>query len=667
MGVRFITARTRSTTFHHEEQGAMRTFHGRAWVRFLVALSATVAVGCGGDDEGGDTDDGSEVPEQPKQVIDLVVDASRDGVPDASDPLDQDHQLDWNAEFGASFLVNIDDDDLDGIRDFEDDPPRVNGDSDLADMARFLLAPWPEAPDGTVALIDMVDAAGQLDWLAADNVRIWVKGLDGNWYPSFGAMGACGAEGNPCTPTPNGTFQVQELRAGLEFAIEGRRFRTSTAPESYSGELGLRLTVVDATGKPVATEQNPTGTDQVKLRVAPWILFGNLSPFDQPGARVWSYEDSYEDSQVFVEGLRVATEAAGIEHSPHKTYHDQWTQDFFQTAYTAIPAAGGGVHGMRVANARPWSQGGKAPIEWLDTKYLGPDHGTFFVYKKEGSGDTGDSHGNHDLIPPYDNNGQSWPLGRIIVGESPQDDWVLPETKDFYAAQSTQGPPIFVKSSWLWVGHVDEALSYVPAATPRGWKLLAASPRAMIDLLEAEQAKGNGSALLFEGKKGYIGNGETLVPVEKSIDATLADEDLMAWADEAQAEIDDMVEIVRAEVGLADDEIVEIPVLYEDLGCGSHCMLAWTPGTVNMLVFGDYVVIPRPFGPKIGGSDVLEKDLEARLGTSKNQLGKEGSGLKVYFTDDWSLYHINMGEVHCGSNPEAPPPYSSTTWWETGR
>ena len=633
----------------------MRTF--TAWIPLGIGLLAGLTIGCGSDDETNSDDDGSSGdPPKPAVVIDLVVDASRDGVANAADPVDQDHQLEWSDQFGASFLVNIDDDDLDKVRDFEDDPPHINGDADLFDMARFLLAPWPEAPDGSLAVIDIVDVNGAPDGLTADNVRVWVHGLDGNWYPSFGAMGPCG-DGTPCTPTPNATFQTNDLRAGLEFAIEGRRFRESDDPGTWNGELNLRLTVLGQGGQPIVSETNPTGTDQVKLRVAPWILFGNLSPFDQPGARVWSSDDSAE----FVAGIKKAANTAGIEYSTYGNWGDQWTQDFFQTAYTVIPVPGGGVHGMRVANARPWGRSdsdNQLPIVWLNKNYLGPDHGTLVVYDKPHSGDSYDSHGNHDLIPPYENNGVKWPMGRIFHGSG-----VLPETQEFYASQSTQGPAFSVKTSWLAVGHIDEVFSYVPAATPRGWKLLVASADLMRDMLEEEQAKGNGSVLMFENKKGYIGN--SLVDFERTIDQALADEDIMAWSNAAQSEIDGMLADLRAEVGLTDDEIIYIPVLFEDLG--GNAKVAWNPGTVNMLVFGDYAVIPKPFGPQIGGSDIFEKDLLDRLGTPMNALGRDGQGMKVYFTDDWYTYHILLGEVHCGSNPEAPAPYSNVKWWETGR
>jgi hypothetical protein len=64
---------------------------------------------------------------------------------------------------------------------------------------------------------------------------------------------------------------------------------------------------------------------------------------------------------------------------------------------------------------------------------------------------------------------------------------------------------------------------------------------------------------------------------------------------------------------------------------------------------------------------MFEDDLKKRLGTAANKVGKEGNGLKVYFADDWDVYHILDGEVHCGSNPEAGAPFLDKKWWEYAR
>jgi len=36
--------------------------------------------------------------------------------------------------------------------------------------------------------------------------------------------------------------------------------------------------------------------------------------------------------------------------------------------------------------------------------------------------------------------------------------------------------------------------------------------------------------------------------------------------------------------------------------------------------------------------------------------------MDITYIDDWYGYHINLGEVHCASNPENQPP-PAWTWW----
>jgi len=585
-------------------------------------------------------------------VIAIGVDADRDGKADPAGTADRAHRNDFDEKFGASFLANIDDDDKNGVRDADDDI--VNGDTDLDDLARVVLAPWPDAPEG---------AAGKLglDASAAGAVRLFKKGADGAWTAVAGSLGACADGPNkPCAQqVTEVTLTTAEVRAGVELGIEARRFRISKA-DTWTGVADVSYKILDrdaADGKPFTSTETPDGIDHAKLRVAPWVLFGNLAPFDT----VWASNTS----PPFVTGIDAATKKGAVTFNKIKNWSDQWTQDLFQTAWTAIPGAGGVPKGLRIANARPWgrndNQDSSLPITWLKKSYLGPDRGILEVYKKKWTGTSFDSHGNHDLIPAYENpaKGTKYPLGRIVIGSG-----VLPEMGIFYDAQEVQGPHLKLVTDWLYVGHVDEFLSYVPAKTARGWKLLVASARLAKTMLEKAKADGNGSVHMFVGKKRYVGESNVMISAEVSIDEALADVDVLQASQEAQAEIDANMVILKAELGLTDDEIIEIPTLFEDI---TGYKVAWTPGTVNLLAFNGHVAHPDPWGPQINGVDMWKQDLMDRLGTPLNGLGAEGSGLDVNFVDDWDDYHILDGEVHCGSNPEASAPFSSVTWWETTR
>ena len=604
-----------------------------------LLLAALAAAGC--DDGGGGSSTGgtTTTPPEPPTVIDIVVDASRDGKADPADAADQDKENEWSVDSGASFLANIDDDDANKYRDADDE--FLNGPEDELDLAPVVVAPWPDAPDGAAGVL-------HIDPASLDKVRLWKKGLDGVWYLVGGSVGPCNVDNPACTPTADVTFTIDEVRAGLTLGIEGRDFRRSLDPGAWTGVVQLGYQVNDEAGAPITSDELPSGLDEAKIRVAPWLLFGNHSPFD----RVWSNNVM----PTFVSGLTALTGEAGVEYKKITNWQDHWTQDYFQTGWTSIPRENDTIQGMRIANARPWGRCDSPscwPIAWLKKGYLSPGNGIIELYNKANTGSSYDSHGNHDLLQPYENGDQKFPFGRIATGSG-----ALKETMAFYAAQEVQGPPLVVKTSWLLVGHIDEVFSYVPANTPRGWKLLVGSPKLARQMLEDAQAAGHGAVTMFQGQEWYTDNG--MAPAEISIDGVLADADLMAASQDAQAEIDGMVETMKAEVGLTDDEMVEMPFLITE---AFGLKIAYNPGTANMLVVGEHLGVPKPWGPVIDGVDIFEKDLDERLGTGVNQLGSDGMGLVVHFVDDWEWYHALDGEVHCGSNVDAAPP-AGDQWWK---
>ncbi len=608
-----------------------------AWGCFALLMAA-----CGGDDESvvktTTNPPPPPPPPDPPTVIDIAVDSNRDGVVNADDSAAAVKENEWGKDVGASFLANVDDDDADGVADADDE--KVNGPEDEKDLALIQIQPWPDAPDG---------AAGKfgLDAISAEHVRIWKKGADAQYTPAAGSVGACADKNTPCDYVTELKLSAEEVRAGLTLAIEGRHFRISADPAAWNGMVELSYSVLDQDGAVIASDENADGIDRAKMRVAPWMMFGNLSVFDT------AYSDSYDAN--FTMQLALPLAKADVKYLKTGTYYDQWVQDWFQTAWTSVPGPDGTVQGMRVYNPRPWSQQGvELPIGWLMDNKFGPDRAVIQIYKEPNTGDTYDSHGNHDLLPPYTNGSESFPSGRIIYGSG-----VLPETRDFYEAQMVQAPAISVNTSWLTVGHVDEVFSYVPAKTARGWKLLVASPKLAKAMLEKASADGYGATKMFVGKKWWDGTSAAI-----SIDAALADVDLMQWSQQAQTEIDSMLEKLRTAVGLADDEIIEVPFLFEEDMEGG--LVAFNPGTVNMLPIGNVAAIADPFGPVIFGEDLFRKDLRDRLGTPVNQLASDGEGLLINFVDDWDLYHALLGEVHCATNVDGPPP-ANVKWWEVGR
>jgi hypothetical protein len=142
-------------------------------------------------------------------------------------------------------------------------------------------------------------------------------------------------------------------------------------------------------------------------------------------------------------------------------------------------------------------------------------------------------------------------------------------------------------------------------------------------MLEDAQMKGAGSTQMFIGKTRYDANGND-ISATTTIDDLLANADLMKWSEEAQVEIDKNLVTLKDAIGLTDDEIIPIPTIFEEACEGSYCAkIAWTPGTVNSLIYGDTIMMPNPFGPTIDGADMFAKDLTDRLASPLNALGKE--------------------------------------------
>jgi protein-arginine deiminase len=646
----------------------MRTLGGRT-TRLgrglgLTALTALIAIpalsGCGtsttnnnsiaagvdsvgGDSIGGsDSAGGDSTTIAATPVIDLVVDANRDGVAKASDPADQDNETVHSDAFGAIFLPNLDDDDNDRVEDFFD-LNEVNAE-DAKDFAPIQLQAWKNAPEGTVAKLSVEPA---------DKVRVWGK-IGGSWALLAGSFDTCDTASN-CNPTGEVPLSLDLLRSGVELGIEGREFDMDSAT-GWNGIATVKLSVVDKDGKPVVTKDAADGTDSVSLEIARWMLNGNVSTFDNMWSMKWG---STSNAAPFNKDLTASTTAQGkVTYTTYSNWADQWTQDFFQSGIVQMPAADGKVQGMRVFNARPWGRdpGVKnLPITWLRNNYLGQDKAILATYKKAETGGTYDSHGNHDLLPPYTKGAESFPYGRIITGSG-----VLPETWAFYNAQKAQGPTLVVDTTWLCVGHVDETISYAPAATPRGWKLLVADDKMAKKMFEDVDKSGKPN-VVFPGRNGYVG--DKYQSMEQTAADILKNADVLQASQEAAIATAGQVDTVKKAVGLTDDELFSMPFLTENISeFGGTCKLAYQPGTVNSMIMYNEVFSPKPFSLVVDGKDVFETDLTTRFNDPANKMGADGKGMKVNFIDNWYGYHINMGEVHCGTNPEMAPNPALKPW-----
>jgi protein-arginine deiminase len=261
--------------------------------------------------------------------------------------------------------------------------------------------------------------------------------------------------------------------------------------------------------------------------------------------------------------------------------------------------------------------------------------------------DSLDSLGNTETIPPYGD----YPLGRLMRGNAM---WFHPDITMTTLLESQRvQPPVYMDTSWLLVGHIDETLSFVKADSPRGWVLLANDPRLAKKMLEEQVAKGNGAVKMFVGKK-WLNDDWSESPAEVTIQQALDDTDVMSESANAAVGVDGQLAKFKKETGITDAEIVPVPFLhYPAYGYS----LAWQPGTVNATYLADgHLAAPDPHGPMLEGKDIFKTQLEQAL---------QPFGITVHWVENWDLYHRLEGEVHCGSNVMRE--VTGPAWWESGR
>ncbi|GHC89808.1 protein-arginine deiminase domain-containing protein [Streptomyces violaceochromogenes] len=607
---------------------------------------------------------------------DLRADVNRDGRVDVTGGSDTTGEDAWSVDRGAVFLPNIDDDSkrcpvtapdgeplsdakLAACNDGSD--AKVNGTEDAADLARVRSVPLPGLP---------ANATGSLKIATGGkHAHLFLKRA-GKWIPVTSAT----------------RLTAAELRSGVEFGVEATDVVRDTA--NWDGRAVVRLTV---------TSGQKSTSDAVTLRVAPLLTQHHLQDTQQ--VMVSKVQGNGPDSRLqreFVAALEKEVKKAGVT-TPLVTferYADRWAQDFVEPAYVSMTGPGGRRQVMRVMlrSAQPDRDAGRELFE----RMRGRDIGVVQVTDRAEPDDWSlNSMGNLETIPPYTHGGRSFPAGRIIMGER-KDSGARPSKvmRTMLTAQGLQDP-LLLDTSWLGVGHVDEFVQFLPADTPRGWRIGIADPKAGLQLLRDAKGAGHGRTKMFS----VPGRSGTPAPKE-TIDQALASRHLVADNEMAARRIAANLEILKRETGVTDAEIVRVPALYTRdsealtadgqevpvprltrMGAGSDLVdslreqgqqkwlaenpaqgaaapatvttSAYVPGAVNGVLLGrDRYLAPRQWGPVVGGKDIFTEAVTAAY---------QRVGLKVSYIDDWYTYHLGMGEVHCGTNTLRD---ATAPWWQ---
>lgn len=612
----------------------------------------------------------SETTSLPFRTLpDLRVDANRDGAI-SFDTTDDVTSAKATLTDGAIFLPNLDDDGRrcagKGVTCHDASDNIVNGADDEADLARIVLAPTRELAEGARGVVH-VDTAAQ------KHVRLFLQNGD-TWTHI----------------TPETLLTKEQLEAGVTLGIEGTDvMRPGT---NWDGTAQVTVTI---------TSGGYTAHDHVSLQQAPLLTHSHVQKAERIVAAPAPHVPGLPGAKEFTDDLGKAVATAGVPEGLQLVpSNDIWIQDWMEPGYASMPSTNG-TQSMRLLIR---SDQGRELKQLL--AFRGPNVGVVET-GGNGQGRTRSSFGNLETAPPHTANGTTYPAGRTVMGFGDKDnnpiflDHPSEATQSLIAAQGMQDM-IKVDTSWLFVGHIDEFMQFLPANNNRGFTLAVADPESVIKVLKKAAADGHGAEPA--GSRGK--------PSTMTIDQLLADKDLMAANSHAVKEINKSLATLKKELELSDADIVRIPTFYEDStwlldgegGGGDdstvrsvgHLKLsqalagnsalaqairdakasrsdaprsgeddadpfeqllkdslgAYYPGAINSVVTSPHnMAVAKQFGPVVNGEDILATAVTDAYAAQ---------GMTVSFVDDYELYHLGQGEVHCGSNS-----FRDTTnrWW----
>jgi protein-arginine deiminase len=127
-----------------------------------------------------------------------------------------------------------------------------------------------------------------------------------------------------------------------------------------------------------------------------------------------------------------------------------------------------------------------------------------------------------------------------------------------------------------------------------------------------------------------------------------------------------MRELFKTELELTDTDVLRIPGIFEDVGSCPYSnapleTAALIPGMLNLIVSNfageaPHIFVSDPFmraNVDSQAGDPLIAAFDAAM----------PAGYTVHHVDDWYTYHVNTGEVHCGTNVTRTP---TAEWWMVG-
>ena len=391
--------------------------------------------------------------------------------------------------------------------------------------------------------------------------------------------------------------------------------------ESINTTGSITLVLLDSNGDTKSEQEVP-------VLSAPMLLNHHLQPMEQ----VYAMEGTgFVSNQAFIQGFE---DALGNDFSAFdvRAYEwDVWLQDEIEFANLA---SSGTRLDIVIDSIRDRGLD-SFPEEELD----GPD--VWIETWGRGMANSQDSFGNLEVAPPVD----GYPYGRIYYGDwyyGNTPDTITSDLTDEFDAQAAQDP-FTLDVTFLCVGHVDEYMTFIPdASSPKGFKFLLADVNAGYAFLETLSP--SMSLPKYANDHGF-----------SSVESILNDGALRRLNEDIQLDyLDSTWETMQTELGLTEEDLIRVPMLFEEAyGCQGYTATLM-PSTLNMVVAtnddgtGADLIMPDPyFRSSINdqSSDPFIEHINGLLPT----------GNTPYWIDDWDEYHMQLGEVHCGSNTLRTP------------
>lgn len=584
-------------------------------------------------------------------IVHIHVDADRDGVID-----DKPGGNIWTkgkTGRGAIICVNSDNDDGKagtGLDKTDTADTVINGGADLREIAPLDLRKVSDLPlEGARVILSVENAP--LDY------RRFIRIFDGRSPGSAEIIGTSSGSEK--------AFTEADFKAGrIELGMEALRYPTRAVGNGtvdFDGRIMLLLRVEGSDGTVIHRETVP-------VRVAPWIVFNHTHITET--VYVAEMNEGYiDDNAYFISELRKVV-GGKLQVVPRGDANgDRWAQDIMEMGFSNWPGDQNLTTVIRTPTYRAGRASGERFAGYPARVLLGPDFG-YYESNAPINNSSLDSFGNLECSPPI----PGYPFGRVVYGDPGGRGYHRPMMADMRALLEGQNiqSPIKLDTGWLAVGHVDEYMSFIPDASgTHGFKIAFASPARAVEIV-----RGSSRAKLFQGIKD---GGGTVIPIETVPDATgsatdhplslykpyataaqiLSDADFLQLQHESQGILNSQRMVLKSELDLADSDFVDLPVLFQSYQPDTltDC-IALTAGAVNMLVVthspGDIdLVIPKPFGPSVGGACMFEAAITAAFAPNR--------AVTPHFVDCFLTYHTLMGEIHCGTNSKRKPPKEN--WW----